>query len=131
MVAEEKRDLTSVKATQKTEQDGVTQQENQIALQDKELQKATTSFENKQLGFMNDVLALGTKIAGTVQKTPSDQAAKASLNLYNQKIGDQEIIKHLIVDQKALIATPLNKRTQPEGAISTREMSLSRVSQNF
>ena len=128
MVAEEKRDLTSVKATQKTEQDGVTQQENQIALQDKELQKATTSFENKQLGFMNDVLALGAKIAGTVQKTPSDQAAKASLNLYNQKIGDQEIIKHLIVDQKALIATPLNKRTQPEGAISTREMSLSRVS---
>ena len=49
------------------------------------LKKSTTEFENKQLGFMNDVLALRPKMADLAKSNP---AVKLSMDSYDQKIGE-------------------------------------------
>ena len=57
---------------------------------------------------MTDLVALRPKIVSLSQAKPTDQSLRHSLQVYDEKIGDKEIIDYLIVDQKNLIATPLD-----------------------
>ena len=85
-------------------------------------------YEKKQLSFMNDLVALRPRIVNSAQAKPTDQSIMHTLQAYDEKIGDQEMLQILIVDQKNLIATPLDQRSLPEIPNSSSQISLQRQS---
>ena len=98
MLEERKRALQEVQAVQKTEQQATGTLDTQILQLNKDLSKTTLDFEKKQLSFLNDIVALRPKIYSLTQRNPMDQAIQHSLQSYDEKIGEREIIEQLIID---------------------------------
>jgi len=84
---------------------------NKKNLEEKKLQLATNDFEDKQLSFMSDVVALEGKI-DAMTKLPSKMSAdrgKALQQVYTKKITIHQL-PLLIEDAKVIKAVPLALR---------------------
>jgi hypothetical protein len=111
MLDEVKKELATAQSTQKTEQTTISDMKNKKIQEEKKLQLATTDFEDKQLGFMSDVIALEGKI-DAMTKLPSRMSAdhgKALQQVYNKKIKIHQV-PLLLEDAKVIKAVPLALR---------------------